>query len=350
MSAPHLAARLGLAAPVLQAPMAGSSGVSLALAAAEAGALGSLPCAMLGIDAMRDAVAAFRARAQAPLHLNFFCHETPPADPAREAGWRALLAPYYAELGIAPGGEAGAARRPFDDATCALVEELRPDVVSFHFGAPAPPLMARVRAAGAFILATATSPAEAALLEARGVDAIIAQSAEAGGHQGLFLRADVHGQLGLTALVPRIRAATQLPIIAAGGIVDARTVAAAKALGADGVLAGTAFLRCPESDASAVHRAALASAEAGDTALTNLFSGRPARGIVNRLMRELGPMRADVPAFPLASPALAPLRVMAEAGGRGDFSSLWAGQNAPLAREAPAGEIAAELIAAWRSA
>jgi nitronate monooxygenase len=299
--------------------MAGSSGVALAVAAAGAGALGALPCAMLSVEAIRAAAAAFRAAAKVPLHLNFFCHETPAHDPAREAAWLGLLKPYYDELSVAPGGAGGPARRPFDESACALVEELRPEVVSFHFGLPPPALADRARQAGAFLMASATSPAEAHFLEARGVDAIIAQSAEAGGHQGLFLRSDIRGQLGLAARLPQLRAQTGLPILAAGGVVDARTVAAAKALGADGVLVGTAFLRCPESEASAVHRAALASDAACDTMFTNLFSGRPARGIVNRLMRELGPVRGDIPAFPLASPALAPLRAKAEAAGRGDF-------------------------------
>jgi nitronate monooxygenase len=327
--------------PIVQAPMAGAQDEVLAIAVAKAGGLGSLPCAMLSPDAIRTQVARFREQANAPLNLNFFCHRTPPPDPAREQAWLARLAPYFAELGAAPTG--GPSRAPFEEATCAIVEELRPEVVSFHFGLPAEALLARVRATGARVIGSATTVAEARALEAGGCAAVIAQGAEAGGHRGMFLTDDVTAQVGTFALVPQIVDAVKVPVIAAGGISDARGIAAALALGAAGVQLGTAYLRCPESKIA--YRAALASAADDSTRITNVFTGRPARGIANRFVRELGPMAPDAPAFPHAAPLYAPLRAKAEAAGSFDFTSLWAGQAAALSRELPAGELTRTL---WR--
>jgi len=318
---------LGVALPIIQAPMAGSQGSALALAVADAGALGSLPCAMLSRDALRAELATIAARTTRPINVNFFAHTPPEPDAARERAWRAALAPYYAEYGIDLDAiAAGPGRVPFDADTADVLADFRPAIVSFHFGLPAPELVARVRAWGAKVLSTATTVAEARWLEARGVDAIVAQGLEAGGHRGMFLSEDLATQVGTFALVPQVARAVRAPVIAAGGIVDADGVAAALRLGAAGVQIGTAYLRAAEATTSAVHRAALANEAAVTTAVTNLFSGRPARGIVNRLMRERGPIGAT-PAFPLASAALAPLRAKAEAAGRGDFSPLWAGQH-----------------------
>jgi nitronate monooxygenase len=339
-----LGQRLGVSVPIVQAPMAGAQGGALAAAVSSAGALGSIPCAMLDADAVRQEVAIARASSWSPYNLNFFCHQTPPPDAEREARWRERLEPYYRELGVPP--DAGAttpARAPFDETSAALIEELRPAVVSFHFGLPSPELLARVRASGAMILSTATTVDEARWLESRGVDAVVAQGAEAGGHRGMFLATDVSTQVGTFALVRQVVRAVRVPVIAAGGIADAEGVDAALALGASAVQVGTSYLRCPEATTSAIHRAALASDAGRETALTNLFSGRPARGIVNRIMRELGPMSSEVPAFPLASAALAPLRAAAEREGRGDFSPLWSGQNASGCSDRPAGEITRAL-------
>lgn len=347
LSGSRLTARLGIAHPLLLAPMAGAGGVALAVAVARAGGLGALPCGMLDAATMERQVGEFRATVDAPLHLNFFCHAPPAPDAGREKAWRALLAPYYAELSLDPAASPAGApqRRPFDDAMCAAVEALRPDMVSFHFGLPAPPLLERVRATGAFVAASATTVDEAAWLAARGCDAIIAQGAEAGGHRGMFLAGEVATQPGLMALLPQVADATGLPVIAAGGLGDARGIRAAMALGADAVQLGTAFLLSDESLIHPLHRAALRSGRARETAITNLFSGRPARGIVNRLMREQGPMSDAVPAFPTAGAALVPLRDAALARDSDDFVNLWAGQSAALARPGPAERIARTLIA-----
>jgi nitronate monooxygenase len=326
--------------------MAGVQGSELAVAVSQAGALGSLPCAMLGLAAMREELAAIRARTTGPFNVNFFCHKPPTPDAVREAAWRTALAPYYEELGLDRGEvPSGAGRAPFSPESADVLEEFRPAVVSFHFGLPSPELLARVRGWGSKVLSTATAVEEARWLEARGVDAIIAQGLEAGGHRGMFLSDDLDTQLGTFALVPQVVAAVKVPVIAAGGIADARGVQAALALGAAGVQVGTAYLLCPEATTSTVHRAALKSEAVRRTALTNLFSGGPARGIVNRLMRELGPMNPAAPPFPLAAQAVAPLRRKAESQDSGDFTPLWAGQNASGCRQLPAAEITHELAA-----
>lgn len=340
MADARLADLLRTPLPLVQAPMAGTQGFALAAAVSQAGGLGSLPCAMLGADAMRDELTRLRAQTSAPVNVNFFCHVPPPPDAAREAAWRALLAPYYAEFGIDPATVgAGPGRQPFTAEAADVLADFRPEVVSFHFGLPAPALLARVKAWGAVVLSSATTVDEARWLEARGVDAVIAQGVQAGGHRGMFLTEDLSTQTDTLALVAAVVRAVRVPVLAAGGIATAQDVADAMAAGAAGVQAGTAFLCCPEATTSAVHRAALAGPAAQHTALTRLFSGRPARGIVNRLMRELGPMHPAAPAFPLATAALAPLRARAEAGGSGDFSPLWAGTRGALCRAEPAATV-----------
>lgn len=342
---------LGTALPIIQAPMAGVQGSALAVAVSNAGGLGSLPCAMLGLDAMRQEMAAIRAQTAQPFNVNFFCHTPPEPRSERETLWRTALAPYFAELGIDVSTiAAGPGRSPFSADAAAVLEEFKPPVVSFHFGLPAADLLARVQGWGARILASATTVDEARWLEARGVDAIVAQGLEAGGHRGIFLSEDLNSQVGTLALVPQIVRAVKIPVIAAGGIADAAGVAAAMALGAAGVQIGTAYLLCPEATTSPLHRAALASEAARVTALTNVFTGRPARSIVNRLMRELGPINAAAPAFPLAAAAIAPLRAKAESQGRSDFSPLWAGQNTTGCREVSAGVLTQELARGFDAA
>lgn len=337
---------LGVELPIIQAPMAGVQGSALALAVSTAGGLGSLPCAMLTLDAIRTELAVIKAQTTKPFNVNFFCHAQPPPNPEREAVWRATLSPYYEEFGIEPETiSAGPGRAPFSSDVADVLSAFRPAVVSFHFGLPSADLLAQVRAWGSKILASATTVEEARWLEAHGVDAIIAQGLEAGGHRGMFLSEDVSTQVGTFALVPQIVQAVDLPVIAAGGIADARGVRAAMVLGAAGVQVGTAYLLCPEATTSPVHRAALERPSARHTALTNLFTGRPARGIVNRIMRELGPISTATPAFPLATSAITPLRAKAEGQGSGDFSPLWSGQNASGCKEIPAAELTQELAA-----
>ena len=339
---------LGISLPIIQAPMAGVQGSALAVAVSNAGGLGSLPCAMLRPEAMRLELAALQAQTTRPFNVNFFCHAQPEPSALRDALWRSALAPYYAELGIdADVVPAGPARFPFSSAALELLSAFKPDVVSFHFGLPAAELLAPMRAWGARILSSATTVDEALWLEAHGVDAVIAQGLEAGGHRGMFLSDDLNSQVGTLALVPQLVRALKVPVIAAGGIADARGVAAALALGACGVQVGTAYMLCPEANTSVLHRAALQSDAARVTALTNLFTGRPARGIVNRIMRELGPLSAMAPAFPLAAAAIAPLRARAESRGSSDFSPLWAGQNASGCKALAAGLLTQELASGY---
>jgi nitronate monooxygenase len=337
---------LGIDLPVIQAPMAGVQSSRLAIAVSNAGGLGSLPCATLSPDAMRSELAAIVAATGKPFNVNFFCHTPPEPDPEREAAWLNVLRPYYDELGVDTGSvQAGPARAAFSHEAADVLSGFRPPVVSFHFGLPSTDLLRRVRSWGAKILSSATTVDEARWLEARGVDAIVAQGLEAGGHRGMFLSSDVTTQIGTLALVPQIVNSVSVPVIAAGGIADAAGVAAAMDLGAAAVQIGTAYLLCPEATTGGVHRAALASDAARHTALTNVFTGRPARGIVNRLIREIGPMSSAAPQFPGAAAAVHPLRARAEAQGSGDFSALWCGQNASGCKSVPAGDLTRDLMA-----
>ena len=329
--------------------MAGVQDVDIMIGAAEGGALGSLPCAMISAEKAREQVQIFRQRVSAPLNMNFFCHTAVEADAGREAGWRKRLASYFQELGLDPGMSVNAANRaPFDAQMCELVEELKPEVVSFHFGLPDKALLTRVKAAGAIVIGAATIVREAVWLEQNGVDAIIAQGAEAGGHRGMFLTENIASQPGTMSLVPQVVDAVRVPVIAAGGIADGRGIAAAFALGAAGVQIGTAYLRTPESKASALGKAALAAASDDATVITNVMTGRPARGVANRVMREVGPVSSDAPAFPHAATAFAPLKAAAEKLGRVDFTNLWAGQSVALGRELGAAELTRALAAEAR--
>jgi nitronate monooxygenase len=335
---------LGIELPIIQAPMAGANGSAMVIAASEAGGLGSLPCAMLKPAKIRAEIGVIRQQTSKPINVNFFTHEPAAANPEREADWKAHLVHYYEEFGLDTEATAPApSRTPFNEATCDIVEDLKPEVVSFHFGLPAPKLLDRVKATGCIVLSSATTVAEARWLEESGCDAIIAQGYEAGGHLGYFLSEDVATQAGSLALVPQVVDAVKVPVIACGGIGDGRGIAAAFALGAAGAQIGTAYLFTPEALVTDLHRAALRGAKDDQTALTNVFSGRPARGLVNRIMREVGPMSKKAPAFPTAGGALAPLKAAAEAGGDAGFTSLWSGQAAALCREISAGDLTRRL-------
>jgi nitronate monooxygenase len=332
--------------PIVLAPMAGAMDIELAAAVAEGGGLASLPFAMFSADQAGEQIAKFRKRTGGPLNANFFCHTPPELNNAREARWREALKPYYQERGIDPSAPVPTSMRmPFDAAFCAMVEATKPEVMSFHFGLPPEDLFKRVKAIDAVTMSSATTVAEARWLEARGVDVIIAQGFEAGGHRGMFLSDDLAAQVGTFALVPQIVDAVKVPVIAAGAVSDARGIAAAFMLGAAGVQIGSTYLHCPEAKISAPHRAALAAARDDDTRITNLMTGRPARGFRNRVMRDIGPVSDLAPEFPLAAGALAPLRARAEAAGSGDFTAMWAGQAAALGSALPAGEVTRKLAA-----
>jgi nitronate monooxygenase len=335
---------LGIDHPIIQAPMAGVQASALAVAVSNAGGLGSLPCAMLSLDALRRELSVIRAQSDKPFNVNFFCHTPPEPDAEREAAWRATLEPYYREYGIDASAIApGPGRMPFSAEVADAVADFAPPVVSFHFGLPSVELLERVRSWGGKVLSSATTVEEGIWLQDHGVDAVIAQGLEAGGHRGHFLNKNLSLHMGTLALVPQLVQALEVPVIAAGGIASAQGVAAALALGAVAAQVGTAFLLCPEATTSAIHRAALQSDAARHTALTQLFSGRPARGIVNRVIRELGALHPAAPQFPLATSAIAPLRAKAEALGLSDFSPLWSGQNARGCKAVPAAQLTREL-------
>jgi nitronate monooxygenase len=340
---------LSLAAPILQAPMAGSQGHALAAAVCEVGGLGALPAAMLTPEGLDAEITALKQHTQRAFNVNFFAHTAPQSDDTQLKRWHQALTPYYASFGLDPAQiPQGAGRTPFNAQAAEVIEKHRPAVVSFHFGLPPDDLLARVKRTGARVWSSATTVDEARWLVQHGVDAVIAQGLEAGGHRGMFLTDDLTTQVGTMALLPQIVAAVDVPVIAAGGIADAAGIRAAKALGASAVQIGTVYLCSPQALTSPLHRAALRSEAARHTALTNLFSGRPARGIVNRVMRELGPMSDAAPAFPLATAAIAPLRAAAEAQGSGDFSPLWSGQNASQMQDVSAALITQGFIDAWR--
>jgi nitronate monooxygenase len=330
--------------PIVLAPMAGVMDAELVIAVAEGGGLGSLPSAMLSPEKAREQVKIIRQRVKAPVNMNFFCHTPAELSAEADARWKRRLADYYREYGLDPATPVPAANRaPFDAAFCEVVEELKPEVVSFHFGLPEAPLLKRVKASGCLVISSATTVKEAVWLESHGVDAVIAQGAEAGGHRGMFLTENIGEQPGTFALVPQVVDAVKVPVIACGGIADGRGIAAAFALGAAGVQIGSAYLRCPESRVSAGGRKALAEARDDSTVITNVMTGRPARGIQNRVMGEVGPVSPDAPAFPHAATALGPLRAAAEKQGRVDFTNLWAGQAVALGREIPAAELTRDL-------
>jgi len=326
--------------PIIQAPMAGSDSVALARSVSSTGALGSLACALLSPEDVRNAVHALRNGMTRPFNLNFFCHRMVAPSTAAVEKWKDVLRPHYWRMGMdIENVPESRLRLPFDEEMCAVLEEVKPEIVSFHFGLPARALVDRLKRHGLKILSSATSVREAKWLASRGCDAIVAQGIEAGGHRGMFLETDIATQLGLFALLPQVIDAVQVPVIAAGGIADARGVVAALALGASAVQLGTAYLFCPEANVSPLYRRALEQAADHATVLTNLFSGRPARGILNRYLQESGPMSDAAPAFPFAAKLVAPLRAASEQAGSMDYMQLWAGQSAGLAKPMPADEF-----------
>ena len=337
---------LDIEIPIIQAPMAGSDSVALARGVSRTGALGSLACALLMPGSVRDAAHAFREGINRPINLNFFCHEmTAPSLRAVEE-WKRLLRIHYERLDLdVEKVPESRLRMPFDEEMCEVVEEITPEIVSFHFGLPAPALIERIKRRSIKVLSSATSVREALWLQDHGCDAVIVQGSEAGGHRAMFLERDVACQVGLFALLPQVADAVSLPLIAAGGIADGRGVVAALALGASGVQLGTAYLFCPEANVSPLYRQALEASSDTSTAITNVFSGRPARGILNSYIKETGPMTESALAFPYAATLVAPLRAASERSGSQQYMQMWSGQAAKLVKPMPADQFTRELAA-----
>ena len=334
---------LGVELPIIQAPMAGVQDCELAIAVSESGGLGSLPCGMLSNSQIEAELDKIKAATSKPINLNFFCHKQVEKDQSRQRAWQQTLVPYFNELGIACDKYAHSNRVPFSHEIADEIEGFSPKVISFHFGLPAPELLARVKGWGTVVLSSATTLAEAKWLEAQGADAIIVQGLEAGGHRGMFLSKDITTQQSLFSLLPEVVAAVDIPVIAAGGIADNKGVKTALSLGASAVQVGTSFLLCNEAKTSNLHKSAILSAQAEHTALTNIFTGKPARGIVNRVMSELGYMSAQAPEFPYAAIELGQLRGKAEAQNNHDFSPLWCGQNTSGCAAISAAEMTLKL-------
>ena len=337
---------LGLSLPIVLAPMAGSGTPELAAAVSDAGGLGSLGCGSAEPAAIPQMVAQMRRRTEGPFNLNFFAHRAPVPDPGIRSRAVERLAPYYRELGIAPPADAAEQPGPgFSDAALQALLASPPPVVSFHFGLPELDTVARLKGAGCRILATATSVAEARALEADGVDAVIAQGWEAGGHRGAAEIEDAGSGVGLMALLPQVVDAVSVPVIAAGGIADGRGIAAALMLGASGVQLGSAFLSCPEAGISAAHRRAIATARDSDTTLTLAYSGRPCRLRRNRYVTEMARDTVPVPDFPLTYALTAPLRAAEDPERSEDFQFFLYGQGAAMNRAIPAAVLVATLAA-----
>ncbi|HWO19181.1 MAG TPA: nitronate monooxygenase [Kofleriaceae bacterium] len=337
---------LRIDAPIIQAPMAGVSTPELAAAVSNAGGLGSIGVGATTAAGARDMIAQFRARSSRSLNVNVFCHAPPRRDPAREARWIERLRPELSRLGATPPAALREIYRSFahDDDMLAMLLAEKPAVVSFHFGVPAPERVHALRAAGIVLLGTATSVAEARALVAAGIDVVVAQGFEAGGHRGVFdpdAEDDCLGTLALTRLLAR---AIDRPVVAAGGIMDGAGIAAALRLGAAAAQLGTAFIACDESQADAGFRAALASDAAHHTVMTRVISGRPARTLANRfaaLGRDVA--ARDVPDYPVAYDVGKALHAAGKAQGELGFGAQWAGQGAPLSRAMPAAELIAVL-------
>lgn len=339
-----LTEKLGIDVAVIQAPMAGANTPALSAAVSNAGGLGSLG---LGTSSVADAESQILDHAKASnrsLNANFFCHDEPSDAAAHGSAMRAKLQPWYDEMGLGEVPVPQARFSTFGPEHVEMLRRLSPKVVSFHFGLPQPDLLAAIREMGPVILASATTVAEARWLERQGVDAVIAQGLEAGGHRGTFQGADPTAQPGLFALLPQVASAVNVPVIAAGGIVDGRTIAAALMLGASAVQIGTAFLRCPEAYVHPAHRKALAEARDDATRVTRLFSGRPARGFRNRFMETFEADEADAAPFPTKLALSMPLRQCAGDDRAGDVMSMWSGQSAALTREMPAADLVTLLV------
>jgi nitronate monooxygenase len=341
----QLTKMLGINVPIVQAPMAGSAGLDMAVAVAGAGGLGSLACAALDAQRLQDLLQAAAEATNKPLNFNFFCHEPPEDNPEQDAAWLEKLSPYFDEISLdKPQTLRMKSLQPFDEDRCCVIEGQPPAVVSFHFGLPEDAFVQRIKAAGSIVMSSATTVEEARYLEAHGCDVIIAQGLEAGGHRGMFLTDDPLTQVGTMALVPQIVDAVSVPVIAAGGIADGRGIVASLALGASAVQMGTAFLFAEQATVSEVYKTQLRDAGSQHTAVSNVFSGRPTRCLVNRMMRENGPLSPEAPAFPKGFAATGPLRIKAEEVNIRDFSPHYCGQAAALGKSTTVARLMQDLV------
>ncbi|MEP5729498.1 MAG: nitronate monooxygenase [Sulfitobacter sp.] len=336
---------IGAKYPLIQAPMAGAQDEELAIAVSQSGGIGSIPCAGLTPERLKASADRFHKATSGPVNLNFFCHKVVERDPQREAIWLRELAPFYDAHALTPDYPKTGFSRALDEEMVKVVCTLNPAIASFHFGLPKTEYLDRIRTSGAKIIATATTIKEALFLEEQGCDAVIAQGREAGGHQGAFLASENPLRQSTMDLVHQISSAVVIPVIAAGGIADIVSIRAAIDAGASGVQIGTRFLKSPEARITPLHRSFLEGNEDLDTEITNVFTGRPARGFVNKLVRELGPINPNVQTFPLAISALAPLK--SATAGTADFTSLWAGQNWKTGDAKPAKQIVKQLSTAF---
>ncbi|WP_415897680.1 NAD(P)H-dependent flavin oxidoreductase [Neptuniibacter sp. QD72_48] len=339
---------LGVDVSIIQAPMAGVQDWRLAAAVSDAGGLGSIPCGMLSTEQICAEIEQFIAYTNRPFNLNFFCHQVPSVSDQEIAAWIDQLSPYYQEAGLEPEYSAKASRMPFSKEAADAIEKYAPPVMSFHFGLPEPDLLARVKAWGATVLSSATTVEEGIWLAENGADVVIAQGVEAGGHRGMFLTKDLETQLDTKTLVAKLSAELSIPVIAAGGIADQSDIKDMLGLGAQGVQIGTTYLLCDEAKTSDIHRGMLQRTDI-PTAITNLFSGRPARGIRNRVMQDLGDWSEVALAFPFSTQAITPLRSYAESKGLGDFTPLWSGENRFGCKAISAKDLTVELSLAFKA-
>lgn len=337
---------LGIDLPIIQAPMAGVSTAALAAAVSNAGGLGSLGLGSSSVEQAREQIRLLKTATDKPFNVNFFCHQPAQVDHQQEQQWLERLRPYFSEFSVEPPQHIAADYESFllQPAMLEMLLEERPPVVSFHFGLPEQGVIDALKQAGIRLLGCATQLAEAQAIEAAGLDAIIAQGYEAGGHRGVF-NPETDLQLGLLALLAQLTKHCSLPLIAAGGIMNGQAIATVQRMGASAAQLGTAFVACPESSANAAYRAVLCSEQAARTGVTQVISGRPARGIINRMHTEIAQYSEELPAYPIAYSAAKALYAAAQRHNNNGFAPFWAGQAASLIRVMPAAELVATLSA-----
>ena len=338
----NLCSVLGIEKPIIQAPMAGVQNWELAVAVSRSGGLGSIPCGMLTKEQVLFEITNFRKHSDKNYNLNFFCHKMPNIDHQALQAWEEQLSPYYDSFSIKPHNEISGLRVPFDINLADSLEPHKPPILSFHYGLPSPELVTRIKSWGTVVISSATTKQEGVWLEENGADVVIAQGCEAGGHRGMFMTSDPSTQLPTSELLACLKHELSVPVVATGGIATNTDIKELIRLGASGVQIGTSYLLCDEVKTSAIYREALKS-KSSATALTNIFSGRLARGITNKIMKELDFIASKAPEFPYASIAINPLRSKAESQNKSDFTPLWSGTDRSGCKEISATKLTNEL-------